>query len=73
MSAKASASAQAAVIGSETSAPSGVGAFGAGPLTIGDIPPGQCKAVWLKRIVTAGAAALNPDGVVLRIAGDTLP
>lgn len=73
VSAKGSGSAQAAVIGSETSTPSGVGTFGAGPLTIGDLAPGQVKSVWLKRIVSASTAALNPDGVVLRVAGDTLP
>lgn len=73
VSAKGSASAQAAVIGADTTAPSGVGTFGAGPLTIGDMAPGTVKAVWLKRVVGASTAALNPDGVVLRIAGDTLP
>jgi hypothetical protein len=72
-SAKGSAGAQAALIASETSTPSGVGAFGSGPLAIGDLTPGQVKAVWLKRVVTAGAAALNPDGVILRVSGDTLP
>lgn len=71
--AKGSASAQADQIASETTAPTNVGAFGAGPLTIGDMTPGQVKAVWLKRVVTAGASALNPDGVILRVAGDTLP
>jgi hypothetical protein len=73
ISAKASASAQAAAIGAETTTPTGIGAFGAGPLAIGDIAPGQVKGVWLRRTVTAGAAALNPDGVILRISGDTLP
>lgn len=73
VSAKGSASAQAALIASETTAPTGVGTFGTGPLTIGDIPPGQVKGIWLKRVVTAGATALNPDGVVLSVTGDTLP
>jgi hypothetical protein len=73
VSAKGSASAQAATIASETTTPTGIGAFGAGPLTIGDIGPGQVKGVWLRRTVGAGASALNPDGVVLRVAGDTLP
>lgn len=72
-SAKGSSSAQAAQIAGETSTPSGVGAFGAGPLAIGDLAPGQVKAVWLKRVVSASASALNPDGVVLRVTGDTLP
>lgn len=73
VSAKGSASAQAAQIASETSAPSGVSAFGTSNLSLGDLAPGQVKAVWLKRTVTAGAGAVNPDGVVLRVTGDTLP
>jgi hypothetical protein len=73
VSAKGAATAQAAVIGAETTTPSGVGTFGSGPLTIGDLAPGQVKGVWLKRVVGASTAALNPDGVVLRVAGDTLP
>lgn len=73
VSAKGSSSAQAAQIANETTAPGAVGAFGSGPLTIGDLAPGQVKAVWVRRTVTAGASALNPDGVVLRVAGDTLP
>jgi hypothetical protein len=73
VSAKGSGSAQAANIASETTTPSGVGTFGAGPLTIGDIAAGSVKGIWVKRVVTAGAAAINPDGVVLRVSGDTLP
>lgn len=73
VSAKGSAAAQAATIASETTAPTGVSAFGAGPLALGDIGPGQVKGVWLRRTVTAGAGAVNPDGVVLRVTGDTLP
>lgn len=73
VSAKGSSTAQATTIANETTAPTAVGSFGTGPLTIGDIAPGSVKAVWLKRSVTAGAAATNPDGVVLRTSGDTLP
>jgi hypothetical protein len=73
VSAKASASAQAATIANETAVPSGVSAFGAGPLTIGDIPPGQVKGIWVKRTVSAGAGAVNPDGAILRVTCDTLP
>lgn len=73
VSAKGGSSAQSATIANETSAPSGVSAFGAGPLTIGDMAPGQVKAVWVKRVVGASTAALNPDGVIIRVAGDTLP
>lgn len=67
-----SASAQAAQIASETTAPSGVSAFGSSA-TLGTIPAGQCKAVWIRRTVTAGAGAVDPDGVVLRVTGDTGP
>lgn len=73
VSAKASASAQAAQIANESTAPTGVSAFGSGPLSLGDIGPGQVKGVWMRRTVTAGAGALNPDGVVLSVTGDTLP
>jgi hypothetical protein len=40
-------------------------------LTIGDIPPGQHKAIWVRRTIDAGAAAYNADSVVLRVKGDT--
>lgn len=70
-----SASAQAAVIGNETTAPSGVGAFsspttfGTG-LSLGTIPVGQCRAIWVRR-TAANSAALNADGVTLTVQGDT--
>jgi hypothetical protein len=72
VTAKGSSSAQAATIVNETTAPAGV-TFSAGPLTMPDIPAGSCLAVWLKLVVPAGTAAINPDGVVLRFSGDTLP
>lgn len=72
-SAKGSGSAQAAVIPDEQTAPSGVSAFGAGPLALGSLAPGQVKGVWLRRTVSPGATGVNPDGVVLRVTGDTLP
>jgi hypothetical protein len=71
ISAKGSASAQAVTIADESTAPAGV-TFGAGQLTIGDLAPGQVKAVWVKRTVTAGQAAITPTHV-LRMTGDTLP
>ena len=37
----------------------------------GDIPAGQHKAVWIKRIVNAGAAAYNSDGCTLTTKCDT--
>lgn len=40
-------------------------------LSIGDIPPGQHKAVWIKRIVGAGAAAYNDDSATIRVQCDT--
>lgn len=71
VSAKGSSSAQAAAIVDENSAPSGVGSFGAGPLTIGDIAPGQVKAIWIKRVVPSSTTAIDSDGVVIRVEGDT--
>lgn len=73
--AKGSSSAQAALIASETSAPSGVGSFsspttlGAG-LALGDIPAGQVRAVWVRR-TAANSAALDADGFTLAVGGDT--
>ncbi|QQP93553.1 hypothetical protein IGS68_33575 (plasmid) [Skermanella sp. TT6] len=43
----------------------------AGGLLIGDIPAGQAKAIWIKRVVTAGAAAYNADSVVIQAEGDS--
>jgi hypothetical protein len=69
------ASAQAAEIATETTAPSGTGAFsspttaGAG-LSLGNISPGQCKAVWVRR-TAANTAALSNDGVTIAVTGDT--
>lgn len=70
-----SASAQSATIASETTAPTGVGAFsspttaGSG-LSLGTIPVGQCRAIWIRR-TAANSAALSGDGVTLSIQGDT--
>lgn len=71
-SAKGSSSAQATTIADESTTPTGVGSFGAGPLTIGDLAPAECKAIWVKRVTSAGAAVTNPDTAVLRVSGDTL-
>ena len=70
MSAKGSASAQASTIANENTAPSGVGAFGKGPLVIGDMAAGTVKAVWLRRTVTAATAAITGDGGTIRITGE---
>jgi hypothetical protein len=73
VSAKGAATPQAATIANESTVPTGISAWGAGPLALGDLGPGQVKAVWLRRTVTAGAGAVDPDGLVLRVNGDTLP
>lgn len=73
--AKGSASAQAAEIANETTAPTSVGSFsspttaGTG-LSLGSIPAGQVKAVWVRR-TAANTAALDSDGVTFAVAGDT--
>lgn len=75
ITALASSPAQAAVIGSRTSAPSGVGSFsapttkGAG-LSLGNIGPGQVCAIWVKR-AAANTSALNNDGITISVGGDT--
>jgi hypothetical protein len=74
ISAKGSASAQAVTIANESTAPSGVtfsNPSSGSPLVIGDLAPGQVKGIWVKRDVTAGASALNPDGVIIGWGGDT--
>lgn len=70
-----SASAQAAEIATETTAPSGVSAYSAPTtagtgLALGNIPAGYCKAVWVKR-VTSGAAAVSNETVTFAVTGDT--
>lgn len=62
-------------VANESTAPSSVTfstAAGVGnALSIGNIPAGQHKAIWVKRIVNAGAAAYNADSVIIRVEGDT--
>lgn len=72
VSAKGSGSTQAATIANESTAPAGV-TFNTTQQLIGDMAPGTVKGIWLRRTVTAGAGALNPDGVVITVSGDTLP
>lgn len=74
-SAIAAAPAQAVQIANETTAPAGVvfsspTTLGAG-LALGNINAGQCKAIWIRR-TAAVSAALNNDGVTLRIQGNSL-
>jgi hypothetical protein len=71
ITAKGASGAQAVTVANENTAPSGV-AFSAGPLTIGDMAPGQVQAFWIKRTVPAASGAAN-DGAVFAITGDTLP
>ena len=68
----ASSSAQALLVASQTTAPSGVSfssptSKGTG-LSLGDIPAGQCKAFWFRRTAT-NSAALNNDGVTIQVEG----
>ena len=62
-------------VANENTAPSGptfsAPASEGAALSIGDIPAGQHKAVWIKRIVNAGAAAYNSDGCTLTTKCDT--
>lgn len=73
-SAKGSSSAQAAEIANETAAPSGVGSYSAPTtagtgLALGDLAPGQCRAIWVRRTATNSSA--QADGCTVAISGDT--
>lgn len=62
-------------VADESTAPTGV-TFSAPAtegtaLSIGNIPPGEHKAIWIKRIVNASASAYNTDQAVVRVKGDT--
>lgn len=39
-------------------------------LLIGDLGPGQCRAIWVRR-TAANTGAVNSDGVTIRCEGDT--
>ena len=74
-SAKGSSSAQAALIASETTAPSGTGSFSTpttdgGGLSIGSLAPGQVKAIWVRR-TAANTGPVTGDGFTLGISFDT--
>lgn len=68
---------QALTIASATTAPAGVTFFagtaidtdGEG-LALGNIGPGQVRAIWIRR-TAANSAAVNADGGVLSFSGDT--
>ncbi len=62
-------------VADESTAPAGVSfsapsTLGTG-LAIGNIPPGQSKAIWLRRTVNASAVAYNNDGATINVGGDT--
>lgn len=63
-------------IADENTSPSGTtfvtAANEAAGLALGDLAPGATKAIWIKRIVSAAAAAAS-DGFTVRVKGDTLP
>lgn len=70
-----SAGAQAVEIANEGVAPAGV-VFTVSDevgeaLSLGTIPAGQCKALWIRR-TAANTAGMSSDGVVLRIQGESL-
>lgn len=74
VTAKGAATAQAATIANENTAPAGVSfssptTKGAG-LSVGSIPAGSVVAVWVRR-TAANTAALDNDGVVIKVEGDT--
>lgn len=74
VTAKGLGSAQAATIANELAAPAGVTfsaptTKGAG-LQLADIPPGSVAAIWVRR-TAANSAALDVDGAVFKVEGDT--
>jgi len=76
-SALASNVAQADLIPDKDTAPTAVGSFTAptdagSALLVGTLQPGQCRAIWFKRMA-AGAAAVVNDGVTLDIICDETP
>ena len=67
--------AQADNIATATTSPVSVGAWSTATtkstgITVGDIPAGYCRAIWVRRTAT-NSAALNNDGVSVSFAGDT--
>ena len=71
----ASAAVQATQISNKNIAPIGVGGFStpttkATGLALGNLPAGFVRGVWIKRS-SANTAALNSDGLTLRVEGDT--
>lgn len=67
--------ATAETVANENTAPAGESftspASKAAGLSLGTIPAGQHYAIWVRRTVTAGAAAFDSDTVTIRVEGDT--
>jgi len=66
---------QALTIANETTAPAaltfvGTAVSAATGLALGNISPGQCRAFWIKRTISATSAVSN-DGITINVAGDT--
>lgn len=62
-------------VANEDTAPSSVtflaAANKAGGIALGNIPPGQTRALWLRRTVTAGAPVTASDPFTVRVEGET--
>jgi hypothetical protein len=73
-SAIASGSTQMTTIANETTAPAGQSFSApttkASGIALSDLPAGQCKGIWVRR-TAANTAAVNNDGVTVRVEGDT--
>ena len=70
-----SSSAQADLIATDDTAPSAVSAYNtsttkSGGLSIGSIPAGSCRAIWVRRTAANNAAVTN-DGVTVKVEFDT--
>jgi|JI10StandDraft_1071094.scaffolds.fasta_scaffold90024_4 hypothetical protein len=66
---------QCSQIANETTAPTAIGSWNSGVvkasgISLGDIGPGSGKAMWLRR-TAANTAAVNNDGVTLRVECDS--
>jgi len=63
-------------VADENTAPTGVtfssAANEGAAISIGDLAPGQTKAVWIKRVVNSAASAVS-DSANIRVKCDTLP
>lgn len=62
-------------VADEQTAPTGVTFLAAvnkaGGIALGEIPPGQTRAFWLRRTVSAGATVTASDPFTIRVEGET--